>query len=132
MKKLFKPSVIPAILWASILALLMLLPSDSFPESKLFSYDKIAHIGVFFILATLVGWASIATKKRILLTKKELMIILIITLLYSSTLEFLQQLVPGRMTDLYDFIANSVGGLLGVIVFSIFTRKKFAKLKLML
>mgnify|MGYP000070701981 CR=1 FL=1 len=123
MRKILKPSVIPAILWAFTLAILMLLPSDAFPESKLFSYDKLAHFGVFFILSCLVGWGFIAARNSHLLSIKDLLTIFLITFTYSSALELLQYFVPGRMTDLYDFIANSMGGLFGLVVFYIFTQR---------
>ena len=130
MKKLLKPSIIPAIIWAFVLAWLMLIPSYSLPKSKLLSYDKLAHISLFSIQSFLVGWGMLTKNKQITLT--HVLFILPATFVYSSALELLQQFVPGRMTDLYDFIANSVGGLLGVAVFYIFTQKKFAKLKLIL
>ncbi len=132
MKAFLKPSIIPAIIWAFILAFLMLLPSKAFPESKLFSYDKLAHIGVFMILAFLVGWGVLSIDNKKILSAKIYLSVFLITFLYSSTLEFLQYFVPGRMTDLYDFLANSLGGVLGLTVFYIFTQKKFAKLKLIL
>lgn len=111
------------------LAFLMLLPQDSFPESELLSYDKLAHIGVYAILSLLLS-LSIYQKER--KTRTIQTISLTICIVYSSILEILQNFVPGRMFDWYDFLANYTGGLVGVIIFSIFIRQKFVIDKLIL
>lgn len=108
----------------------MLLPQDNFPDSKLLSYDKLAHVGVFAGLSFLILLGFFIKERKH--TRKQLVITLTISIVYGSFLEYLQTYVPGRMTDLYDFIANCTGGVVGVIIFSIFTRQKFVinKLKL--
>ena len=106
------------IAWAITLAVLMLTPQDSFPESKLFSYDKLAHIGVFAIFQLLLLLTFRNSKGQH--TTKLKFLTLTINIVYGAVLEISQQLSPGRMTDWYDFIANSVGALAGVIFFSIF------------
>jgi len=108
----------------------MLLPQESFPESKLLSYDKLAHIFVFAVLSFLLGFALYREQNG--RTIKTKLIPLTICLVYSSLLEYLQSFVPGRMFDWYDFLANFTGGLVGVIIFSIFIGKKFVIDKLML
>lgn len=125
-----KLGYLPAFGWAIILAILMLLPQDNFPDSKLLSYDKLAHVGVFASLSFLILLGFLIKERKH--TRKQLVITLTISIVYGSFLEYLQTYVPGRMTDLYDFIANCTGGVVGVIIFSIFTRQKFVinKLKL--
>lgn len=122
----------PARIWAVILAVLMLLPQDAFPDSKLFSYDKLAHIGVFIIFSVLVlaGYhlKGLLNANKTIYRNRSLTICLV----YGIVLEFLQQFVPGRMSDIYDLIANFTGALLGVIVFMIFIKNKLAINKLIL
>lgn len=117
-------------IWATVLAFLMLLPSASFPESSLLSYDKLAHLFVFALLAFLLcyGWTKLENNKRI----NSYIMPLTTCIVFGSLLESLQTFVPGRMLDVYDFIANFTGGLVGVIIFSIFIRQKFVINKLML
>ena len=110
----------------------MLLPQEAFPNSKLFSYDKLAHLAVFFIFSVLVlaGYqlkGKLEVNKTIYRNR-----VLTICLVYGIVLEFLQQFVPGRMSDIYDLIANFTGALLGVIVFMIFIKNKLAINKLIL
>ncbi len=122
----------PAIIWALILAFLMLLPQESFPESKLLSYDKLAHIGVFALFSGLLLFGALKTN---FLGKTKTSLIawsLTISIVYSAGLEFLQNFSPGRSTDLYDLIANVAGAIFGVLVFYIFNKNKFAIYKLML
>lgn len=122
----------PAIVWAIILAVLLLIPSDSIPDSKLLSYDKLAHIGVFALLSGLIAFGAHSTKRLGRNKISRDLWTLTISIVYGSTLEILQQFSPGRMTDLYDLIANVAGTILGVVVFSIFIKNKFVIEKLIL
>lgn len=124
--------MVPAIIWGIILAILMLLPQESFPDSELLSYDKLVHLGVFALLSGLLLFGGIKTK-LLGKTKTSLLIrSLTISIVYSAGLEFLQNFSPGRSTDLYDLIANVAGAIFGVLVFYIFNKNKFAIYKLML
>lgn len=122
----------PAILWGIVLAILMLLPQDAFPESKLLSYDKLAHITVFAIFSILVLIGYQLKGKLSQQRTKHRNYTLTICLVYGIILESLQQFVPGRMSDVYDLLANFTGALLGVIVFNIFIKNKLAIPKLIL
>ena len=53
---------------------------------------------------------------------KVLTVALTISIVYGAVLEFLQQYVPGRMTDIYDLLANTLGAVMGTIVFVTFTK----------
>ncbi len=124
--------LLPATVWATVLAFLMLLPQESFPKSKLLSYDKLAHVGVFAILSGLLLFGAL--KSKVFGKTKTSLIVrsLTISIVYSAGLEFLQNYSPGRSTDLYDLIANVIGAIFGVLVFYIFNKNKFAIHKLML
>ena len=131
LKKLKRFALWPAIIWGIVLAVLMLLPQDSFPESKLLSYDKLAHVVVFTIFSLLV-LTGIELKRSSKSNNNSRRITLTICLVYGILLEGLQSYVPGRMSDIYDLIANFTGGLLGVILFSFFIKNKLAIHKLIL
>ena len=111
-----------SLLWALVLAFLMLLPQEAFPQSKLLSYDKLAHIGVFAILSFLVLFGFRKKTNKRPLENKYLIRVLTICVVYGMVLESLQSLVPGRMTDVYDLIANTLGAIVGVGVFSTFIK----------
>lgn len=122
----------PAIIWGVILAILMLLPQDAFPDSQLFSYDKLAHISVFAFLSILVALGFYLKEQSPKNTTIHRTKTLTICLVYGLALEMMQQFVPGRMSDIYDLLANFVGVLFGVIVFTFFIKNKLAIHKLIL
>jgi len=101
----------------------MLLPSENIPEAKLFSYDKLGHVGVFAILYLLLVWGLSRQNQNQRLSEKSNFIALSISIIYSTSLEVLQIVVPGRVFDLNDIIANSSGILAGLIIF-LFLNKK--------
>ena len=56
---------------------------------------------------------------------KALIITAVISILYGGLTELMQEyLVPTRTGDKFDFIADSIGTLLGISTFGIFFRKK--------
>ncbi|WP_394331371.1 VanZ family protein [Roseivirga misakiensis] len=110
----------------------MLLPSDSFAESKLLSYDKLAHLGVFGLLSFLF-MVGVHRHKYFSGTRmRQWFMPTIICVLYSTSLELLQNFSPGRSVDFYDFIANVASTIFGVIVFYIFKKNNLVISKLIL
>ncbi len=49
---------------------------------------------------------------------------LFFTAFYGAVDEFYQKFVPGRTSDIYDVIADTVGGLLYLLVFWLLNRRK--------
>lgn len=100
----------------------MLAPQDAFPESKLLGYDKLAHLGVFAIFSiTILFGNKLRHRKRKLDNQKKLNAFFI-SVVYGIILESLQYFVPGRMVDIYDLLANTLGAIVGVILFSTFNK----------
>ena len=105
------------IAWSVFLAIAMLLPSDRIPESELLSHDKIVHLGVFMVYSFIISkaFAPVQTPKDH--PVKVVRNALIISILGGIVLESLQQFIPGRATDIYDLLANTLGAVLGAVVF---------------
>lgn len=126
-----KYAFIPAIIWAIALGFLMLLPSDSIPKSQLLTFDKINHLIAYSLLSFLIALGyrlnSLARTKR----KNVLGRSLSLSIMYGTILELLQHYVPGRALELYDLLANVAGCLFGILIFNIFQRNKFVRLKLL-
>lgn len=106
-----------------VLAFLMLLPSDKIPDAKILSYDKLGHLGVFTILYLLLAWGFSKQNQSEVANNKSKYFALTISIVYSTSLEFLQKLIPGRSFDWYDIIANSSGIFAGLIIFSFLNKK---------
>ncbi len=101
----------------------MLLPTDNLPGSKLLSYDKLAHLGVFALLYLFLVWGLSKQNQYQGIRNKSNNLALTISIVYSTALEFLQILIPGRSFDWYDIIANSSGIFTGLIIFSFLNKK---------
>lgn len=119
----------PAISWALIILLLTSLPGSYFPTIDSFwdwlKPDKLIHFFVFGIFTFLILWGK---RKQYKLKDKRLKLALVALftgVFYSALTEWLQHILPvGRHGNIYDFMANNFGSIIGVVVFHILFRKK--------
>lgn len=119
----------PALIWALIILILTGFPGDYFPEVVDFwewlGSDKLVHLAIFGILSFLIFFNL---RAEYLVSKKRSLFVLAIlgfTLAYALLTEVLQATVfVGRDGNVFDFCANSIGTLLGWLVFSLVIRKK--------
>ena len=96
-------------------------PLDAPTEIQFDGLDKLAHAGIYALLAGLVfhglrqsgrGWTSRAL----------FWIPVIFTALYGASDEFHQYFVPTRTSDLLDWLADVTGGLAAATALSLFFR----------
>ncbi len=92
------------------------IPGYSIPDPEILSADKLLHILEYSIL----GFLMVRSLNRI----SRIPIIIIITgsLIFASIDEMLQRFTPGRLPDVYDFIADALGIFLGLILTIIIVR----------
>ena len=127
LEKLTRNSI-PGILCGIAILILTGLPGSVFPRVKpALGMDKVAHIIMYTTFAFLCIWGyrspyiSKDRTKRI----KALVLTAIISIAYGGLTELIQEhLVPTRTGDWFDFLADSIGTLLGISIFGIFFRKK--------
>ncbi|MBA4405669.1 hypothetical protein C0389_00170 [bacterium] len=101
-----------AVYWV-LLFVLTTIPVDKMPH--LFQYqDKIEHLLAYGVLAFLLTLALFFQSRSNLLSSKAFIFSFLFILAYGAVDEFHQMLVPGRYCDLYDWIADVVGGSLGI------------------
>jgi hypothetical protein len=106
--------------WALLIFVLSSIPGAAFPASKLFSYDKLLHAGVYAVLG---AFCFMAIPRR--WSQKTSVLVVIsgaLTTLYGFTDEFHQIFVPGRSSDLRDVLADCLGGFVGALGASVLTR----------
>ena len=114
------------ILWAGIIFLLILMPGKEMPDIQdLFSFDKIAHLGVFSILSFLmiVGFTKQHTFQG--LAKSPVKYSLAISGTYGTILELGQAIVPDRYANFYDLAFNLMGVLIGYIFYILIYKFSF-------
>ena len=112
----------PSLIWALMIMLLMGLPGNFFPTVINFwewlGPDKIAHILIFALLSFLILWGY----RRKIRNNKFLLCFCLLSFLiasaYGALTEILQiTIFVGRSGNIYDFCADTFGGLIGVVVF---------------
>lgn len=115
MKHLWYPLV-----WFLVILTLCATPGKDIPHIsflELLAFDKWVHAGIFFILVLLMirgfrlqrtGW----------LFSNAVIFTLVFSVAYGGILEILQGAVfEDRSADFYDFIANSIGAITGVLLY---------------
>jgi VanZ family protein len=83
-------------------------------------FDKVAHFGMYAVLASLV---TIAVRGQSALVRTVVLTIAAIAV-FAAVDEWHQKFIPGRSTELADWVADSLGGITGVIAASLLNRRK--------
>jgi VanZ family protein len=111
-----------AVGWAITISLLSSIPGPSMPKVDVLRYDKVVHALVYAVLG---GLCFAAIRQTWTLTKPRVIAVAAgCVLLYGLTDEFHQLFVPGRSADLYDALADGIGGLLGASLAAILPMAK--------
>lgn len=103
-------------------------PTEAYPKIEFELSDKIVHFGIYFVLFFAFNYSLNNQTKYLLLNKYSLFAALIFASLYGASDELHQFFVPGRTCEFFDWLADAVGAIFGVLVFLIY--KKFSKTKL--
>jgi VanZ family protein len=104
-----------AIVWAGVIFYLSHIPGVDIPP-LFFGKDKLLHAIVFGIL----GFFTLGAMKTPVEGRRVFRLWLAVALVigYGVLDEFHQHFVPGRTPDIFDVMADGVGGMLGVWLFA--------------
>ena len=124
----------PGLIIAIFIMVIMGLPGSCFPKVVNFwdwlGPDKIVHLIVFGILSFSMIWEKkkkIASKNTRSL-KQVFLLTLLLSISYGAITELLQKnIFINRFGSIYDFIADAIGCVLGLIVFFFYFKKKLKK-----
>jgi VanZ family protein len=123
-----------ALLWALFILILCGIPGSDIPSIsvlEILNFDKFVHASIFFILIILTYRGFLKQNKIIILQNNSKIFSISICIAYGGLTEILQGIVfVERSADLFDFIANSFGCILGVIFYSIIENKILRKINL--
>ena len=110
-----------SLIYLTIVAFLSLLPPNDLPDIPLFpGADKIVHTCMYLGLAWLACWAMHAEVKR-----KWYYIIILFSISWGVMMEIFQFLMHlGRSFEFYDIISNSIGTLIGVLIYILMAQQK--------
>jgi VanZ family protein len=108
-------------MWAAVIMITTLLPSSSMPSLsiwELFSFDSFAHAFLFAVLTYLM---IVGLKKQHTYLKLQhyaMRTALFVSTLFGIFIELMQHfLIPGRQGDIIDVLSNTIGCLLGIVLF---------------
>jgi VanZ family protein len=119
---------IPGILCGIAILILTGIPGSVFPRVKpAIGLDKVVHILMYAGFAFLCIWGY---RKQFISNgkayqKRALLLTATISICYGGVTELMQEfLVPSRTGDWFDFIADTIGTLIGVLIFYLFFRNR--------
>jgi len=106
----------PAALWAAVLFLLSELPGTGagLPAGT----DKWVHGGLYLILGLSLAWGKTRTGSGV-----PAVLLLLIGVGYGALDEWHQSFVPGRDVSVGDWVADSAGVMIGLLLFSGFSSR---------
>lgn len=105
---------LPAITWCIFIFTVSSIPATKIPALVNYS-DKFLHAGVFAVLCWLFHVAFFF-QPNTALKKWSPYIALLLTMAYGASDEYHQMFTPGRTTEVWDFLADSAGGGMYVMV----------------
>jgi VanZ family protein len=94
-------------------------PGADFPKLEILKYDKVIHTIFYFIFGVLLFRAFETKNASPGFPWKRLLLMMIAIMIYGASDEYHQHFVPGRTMDVYDWIADSSGGVFALIVVTI-------------
>lgn len=116
--------LIGSIVWAILILILTLTPGKSVPDLTIFSYDKLGHGFVFFVLAFLLISGLYENLKDSVRKKNAIYIGMLVAATYGFLIEVVQSVIPDRSMEMYDALANIIGSFLGLLLFNIRNKLK--------
>lgn len=111
----------PAFIWTAVIFALCSMPGKAIPHIswlELLSFDKFVHASIFFVLQVLYMRGLSLQEKFPALRKNYGLAALFFCIAYGGLLEVMQAyLFSERSGDVLDFIANSFGCIMGMMLF---------------
>lgn len=109
---------LPPLLWAGVILFGTSLPQDAIPVSTS-NIDKVLHFSIYTVFAFLVTRQISEDVSR----WRAVAIALLVIALFGAADEWHQRFIPGRSTELADWLADMAGGVAGAFAFALFFHK---------
>ncbi len=117
----------PIILYLIIIFIFSSIPGDHLPDLTFTVSDKILHGFAYFIAFFLFYFSLSHTREGSLFNRYTILFSLLFTTLYGMLDEIHQLFVPNRDADVFDFLADFFGALIGLIFIILLTKIKTKK-----
>ncbi len=106
---------LPLILFLVFIFVMSSLPGESISDISFEVSDKILHAGAYFVLYFLFHHSLSNQEKFQFIKENAFLFAFLFTVLYAASDEFHQMYNPTRNADVYDLVADAVGGLIAYI-----------------
>ncbi|WP_170227937.1 VanZ family protein [Vicingus serpentipes] len=107
----------PALIWLFAILILSSYPGNKIPSAPFFGFDKVVHITIYFLLSLFVMFGFYFIRNKENLTLKLMIICAVFGILFGGLMEICQHYIfVNRSGNCYDFLANTIGAIIGVAV----------------
>jgi VanZ family protein len=111
-----------ALIWTFVITVASLVSVNSFSKIKSVGNDKIVHF--LFYLFFVILWGLV--KRQNDSNRKYYLFVFLVAMSYGLIIEVLQEILTNtRQADFYDFLANTMGAFVGLIVLLYYKNKFF-------
>lgn len=111
-----------ALIWTFVITVASLVSVNSFSKIKSVGNDKIVHF--LFYLFFVILWGLV--KRQNDSNRKYYLFVFLVAMRYGLIIEVLQEILTNtRQADFYDFLANTTGAFVGLIVLLYYKNKFF-------
>ena len=114
----------PTILVCTLVLILSVINTGVLPKTDVPSADKIVHTIMYFVI-TLILILNQTSYLRELITKRKLYFAFLFSIGFGTLMEIIQHFLPWRSGSVYDFIANTLGVLLAIVIILLITHFKY-------
>ena len=115
---------LPTILVCTLVLILSVINTGVLPKTDVPSVDKIVHIVMYFVVAVVLMLnQTFYLRERI--TKQQLYFAFLFSVGFGTLMEVIQSFIPWRLGSVYDFIANTLGVLLAIVIILLITHFKY-------
>jgi len=113
---------LPVYIYAALIYIFSSMSKPIPVEIPIPSFDKFVHVVEYGLLALLTARALKSSPKNFSIITVNVFSMLATTL-YGASDEFHQRFVPGRISSGWDVLADFVGAVVGVLVYSRYLKK---------
>ena len=116
---------LPPLLWAGVILFATSVPNDMVPR-QLSPYDKLVHFSMYAVLAALLTRYVLDGRVAV---RAAIVSVACVTA-FGAADEWHQRFIPGRSTEFADWVADTLGAVVGVaVVVSVHAVRKTASFK---
>ena len=112
---------LPTILVCTLVLILSVINTGVLPKTDVPSADKIVHSIMYFGVANvlMLNQTSYLREK---INRKQMWFAFWFSVIFGTLMEVIQHFLPWRSGSIYDFIANTLGVIIAIIIMPIATR----------